>query len=274
MSHLPSPFRFSQSSLQDYAECPRRFQLRYIEHLSWPAAETEPVQAYEEHQQEGSLFHRLVQQHLLGIPAKKLTPLAKSENLARWWDAYLQIAKHIQNAKKLYPEHSLSTPIGKHRLVAKYDLITVENNGKITVYDWKTYRKRPSNENLAIRWQTRLYPFVLKQAGNPLKNGKPILAEDITMIYWFSNYPEDPAKFAYNAAIFQRDWDLIEKTVTEIETASEFPKCKDAGPCKFCPYRSYCNRGVTAGNRDRFEVKEKDETEFSLDLEQIAEIAF
>ncbi len=34
---LPSDFQFSQSSLQDYVDCPWRFYLRYIRQLAWPA---------------------------------------------------------------------------------------------------------------------------------------------------------------------------------------------------------------------------------------------
>jgi len=37
MSNLPAPFTFSQSSLQDYYDCPRRFELRYLSRLIWPA---------------------------------------------------------------------------------------------------------------------------------------------------------------------------------------------------------------------------------------------
>jgi hypothetical protein len=69
---IPSPFTFSQSSLQDYSDCPRRFQLRYIEQLQWPAVEAEPVMENEHHQQEGQLFHRMVQQHRIGLPDGKL----------------------------------------------------------------------------------------------------------------------------------------------------------------------------------------------------------
>ena len=38
-STLPAQFAFSQSSLQDYADCPRRFQLRYLDKLIYPAIE-------------------------------------------------------------------------------------------------------------------------------------------------------------------------------------------------------------------------------------------
>ncbi|MCA9982517.1 MAG: PD-(D/E)XK nuclease family protein, partial [Anaerolineales bacterium] len=36
---LPETFAFSQSSLQAYEDCPRRFWLAYVEQLPWPAVE-------------------------------------------------------------------------------------------------------------------------------------------------------------------------------------------------------------------------------------------
>ncbi|MEW5828170.1 MAG: PD-(D/E)XK nuclease family protein, partial [Chloroflexota bacterium] len=86
----PDLLTYSQSSLQDYADCPRRFQLRYLDRLKWPGVETEPALENEMRQLEGQVFHRLVQQHLVGIPAGRLEKLANTPNLSRWWDNYLQ----------------------------------------------------------------------------------------------------------------------------------------------------------------------------------------
>ena len=44
---LPPTFQFSQNSLQDYVDCPRRFQLRYLLRQPWPAVESEPLSEYE-----------------------------------------------------------------------------------------------------------------------------------------------------------------------------------------------------------------------------------
>src|SRR5918993_2252971 len=84
----------SQSSLQDYMDCAQRFKLRYLDRLSYPAAETEPTLENEKHQQEGEYFHRLVQQHLIGIPAGQIAKFANTANLQRWWE-------NFQNSKDL-----------------------------------------------------------------------------------------------------------------------------------------------------------------------------
>src|SRR5574338_3472 len=147
----------SQSSLQDYMDCAQRFKLRYLDRLSYPAIETEPALENEKHQKEGEYFHRLVQQYLIGIPAEQVGKLANTENLQRWWGQYLE-AKDLAGLpglNGLYPEFTLSAPLGDFRLVAKYDLIAVDQD-KVTIYDWKTYRKRPKTDWLAIRWQTRV----------------------------------------------------------------------------------------------------------------------
>ena len=40
---LPINFLFSQASLNDYVECARRFQLRYLLEQEWPAVASEPL---------------------------------------------------------------------------------------------------------------------------------------------------------------------------------------------------------------------------------------
>ena len=265
----------SQSSLQDYLDCAQRFKLRYLDRLSYPAIETEPTLENEKHQQEGEYFHRLIQQHLIGIPAEQIARFANTPNLQRWWENF-QNSKDLAGIKTLavtYPEATLSAPLGKHRLLAKYDLISVEQ-GKVTIYDWKTYRKRPRNEWLVARMQTRVYRALLVQAGAHLNNGRPFEPEQIEMIYWFADFPEEPAHFPYTAAQFQRDWDVLLKLSAEVATASSYPLTEDRQKCLFCTYRSYCERGIQAGNVEQAEAEMEAEELFDVNFEQIGEIAF
>jgi len=271
----------SQSSLQDYVDCSLRFKLRYLDRLSYPAMESEPALENEKHQQEGEYFHRLLQQHLIGIPAEQIARLANTANLQRWWGNFLAdpSIQGLGNASGLYSEVTLSAPLGKYRLLAKYDLIAV-NNGKATIYDWKTYRKRPRNEWLSARMQTRVYRAMLARAGAHLNKGQPFEPEQIEMIYWFADFPDDPARFEYTSAQYQRDWDLLVKLSDEIalreaqDNAASFPQTDDRQKCAFCTYRSYCERGVHAGAWDEVEAEMEAEEFFDVNFEQIGEIAF
>jgi CRISPR/Cas system-associated exonuclease Cas4 (RecB family) len=271
----------SQSSLQDYNDCPRRFELRYIQHLAYPAIESEPALENEKHQQEGEYFHRLVQQHLIGIPAEQVGKLANTDNLRRWWENYLN-APDLQGLAQrptskdlggLYSEATLSAPLGKFRLVAKYDLIAI-NKDQALIFDWKTYRKRPRNEFLHIRWQTRVYRALLIQAGAHLNGGKFFIPEHIEMVYWFADFPTEPARFVYKADQYKRDWDELIKIADEIASASDFPKTDDVSKCSYCPYRSYCDRGIRAGDAADAELETAAEELFDINFEQIGEIAF
>ena len=245
-------FTFSQSSLQDFSDCARRFQLRYIDRLSWPAVDSEPVGENEKRQQEGQLFHRLVQQHFLGMPAEKLSDLANTPNLQRWWNNFVTWQKSPAGPSKVSsvrPELTLSMPIGEHRLLAKYDLLVVDPQGA-KIYDWKTYAKRPRDEWLSARWQTRVYRSLLTRAGAHLNHNQEFDPEQIEMIYWFSDFPSEPAVFKYDPKQYKRDTASILKVVEEISSAREFPLTPEEKTCRFCGYRSYCNRGIRAGESD------------------------
>lgn len=262
----------SQSSLQDYLDCALRFKLRYLDRLSYPAVESEPALENEKHQQEGEYFHRLVQQHLIGIPAEQIGKLANTPNLQRWWSNWLE-CHPSESLGKIYPEVTLSAPLGNYRLVAKYDLISVKD-GNATIYDWKTYRKRPRNEWLFSRMQTRVYRAMLVRAGTHMNNGKPFEPEQVEMVYWFGDFPTDPAQFTYTSAQYKRDWDVLLKLAGEVESASSYPRTDDLQKCAFCTYRSYCERGVRAGDWNEGETETQSEELFDVNFEQIGEIAF
>ncbi len=278
MSDIKLP-ALSQSSLQDYADCPRRYQLRYLEKLQYPAAESEPILENERHQQEGAYFHRLIHAHMIGIPVEKLSPLANTQNLSRWFHNYLSANLGIDGFSK-HAEFALSAPIGEHRLIAKYDLVAVKVGGQgsestqALIFDWKTYRRRPREAWLASRLQTRVYPALLVKSGAHLNRGIQFEAEQVEMVYWFADFPSEPFRFKYNAASYTRDWDALSSLAGEIRAASQFPKTEDRAKCSYCPYRSYCDRGVQASAFDAIETELESEEFFDVNFEQIGEIAF
>jgi hypothetical protein len=274
---LPHDFQFSQASLQDYVDCPRRFYLRYVRRLSWPAIVAEPALEHERHLQQGVDFHHLIYQHQSGIPAERLSEVFTDPHLRRWWLNYLEKGPgDLPQAH--YPELVLSAPIGRHRLVAKYDLLAVEPGGPAVILDWKTYRRRRGRQWLAERLQTRVYPYLLVCGGTHLNGNRPLLPEQAEMVYWFASFPEEPEVFEYGPGEYADDADYLGSLVEEIEhlPEGEFQLTADGRHCDFCPYRSLCQRGVKAGDAgeatEDWDVEE--EFEISLDFDQIAEIEY
>ena len=274
---LPTDFQFSQGSLQDYVDCPRRFQLRYLLRLAWPAVEAEPALENERHLQQGAAFHRLIHQHVLGILPARLSSTVTDADLRRWWHNYLEHGLKDLPATR-YPEVVLSAPLGGYRLIAKYDLIAVDAGRRSVIVDWKTSRKRSRRRWLAERLQTKVYPYLLVRAGSHLNAGQPFEPEQVEMVYWFAEYPDDPARFTYDTAQYEADEAYLTSLIVEIAGVrdEDFPLTTQERHCRYCPYRSLCQRGIRAGAYDEIE----DELELgegfdvSLDFEQIAEIEY
>jgi len=285
MAVLPTNFQFSQASLQDYVDCPRRFQLRYVLQLAWPAQEVEPALENEQHLRQGAAFHRLVHRHALGIPAEDLSRTVQEPDLRRWWHNYLERGPRDLPETR-YPEVILSAPLADYRLVARYDLVAVDAGKRAVIVDWKTSRKRTKREILAERLQTKVYPYLLVCAGAHLGGGRAIAPEQVEMTYWFADYPEEPARFGYDTAQYEADGAYLTSLVEEIAGLGDedFPLTTQDQRCKFCPYRSLCQRGVRAGTWDEAldaayqaledEADADDAFGIDIDFEQIAEVEY
>lgn len=276
-------FQFSQANLQDFMDCRRRFQLRYLQHIVWPAVESEPILENERFLQQGARFHRMIQQHLVGVPADRLSGFAADEELGRWWENYLPFASDLDGQpgqSRLNPEVALTASLGNHSLVAKCDLIVVEQDGAATIYDWKTSRKRPNRRWLESRLQTRVYLYLLVRAGAHLNQMQDFSPEKVEMVYWFADFPGQPERFTYSMEQYQADERYLLALIQTIEGLEEtgFPLTSDDRACRYCVYRSLCGRGVQAGSfRDQEDsVLEEgfEAQEFEIDFDQIAEIEF
>lgn len=274
---LPDNFQFTQSNLQDYETCPRRFDLRYRQHLQWPAEQTAPVMETERRMRLGSEFHWLAHQHALGIPLDALTAAASADpspELGAMWQNYLvhRPADLATDGVRLFPEVTLATVLNGFRLAAKFDLLAALPDERVLIVDWKTNLRRPRADRLRARAQSRVYPLVLARAAESLL-GAPVAPEAITMIYWFTAAPADPEVMPYSAAQLAADETFLAARIAEIATADEFPLTEDERVCRFCVFRSFCERGDIAGPLDEFE----DDFAFDdldLDWEQVSEIAF
>jgi hypothetical protein len=282
---LPPNFIFSQSSLQDFVDCRRRFYLRYLLKLRWPAVQSEPVLEVEKLTQNGISFHRHVHQRLLGMPDEKLLPLEQQAPMSEWWQNFSQYGQILpgvldQHAFR-YPERSLYGSVNGYRLVAKYDLIVLLSDGTTIIYDWKTSKYKPKRKWLLSRIQTVLYPYLMVSSGQKLFPSGPIPAESIRLTYWYPAFPSQPEQFEYNQPNYHRDGKQISGLIRLIDRLAQsddennFPLTDNINRCNFCVYRSLCNRGTVAGKLDdNLELESVNEELFSLDFDQITEVAF
>jgi predicted RecB family nuclease len=282
---LPDGFVLSQSSLQDYVDCPRRFQLRYLEHCLWPAPETADGLEFERWMQSGHAFHRLLRQRYSGVPPALLEPIAASDkDLRRWWANYCaappaNLPQDVQEA-----EVTLATTLCTAsctaprcvRLEARYDLLTGAPGERWIIVDWKTGRKRAPRAWLQSRLQTRIYPLVLVRAGAGFNNGQPIAPDGVEMMCWFAEFPAQPEHFAYSAEALAADEAYLQGLLAEIVAqAGEFPKTPERRLCRFCVYRSLCWEDVQAGRLAEAEdLEAAAATLDDLDLDAIAPIPF
>ena len=278
---LSPDFQFSQSSLQDYVDCLRRFQLRYILELAWPAVAAEPVDAYEATLRDGEAFHRLVQQHILGIINDDVA-LEPGSNLAGWWANYLASPSPDLPSRR-YPELTLSASLGGRRLIAKYDLVAIDPGRRAVIVDWKTSARRPKPGWLAARLQTRVYRYLLVVAGGALNGGEPLRPEQVEMIYWFADFPEEPERLPYDATQFKADGRYLAELAAGAAARNDevFPLTSDVKRCLFCAYRSLCNRGVEAGDLavaddEAVAAEEAAPADWAagFDFEQVGEVEF
>lgn len=304
---LQDTFAFSQSSLQAYEDCPRRFWLAFVEQLAWPAIEASPVQEHEALVRLGSAFHRLVQRAEVGLD-RDLLAAGLEPPLAGWFQAYQRQRPADLPTAFVEVEHILSIPFAtvdgslnsdessivngqsaisnRYRLAAKYDLIAAEPNGRVVIIDWKTTRKRADPATLRRRLQTIVYPYVLVEASAALPWG-PVTPEQVEMRYWFTAAPGQPVIFRYDRAQHEANRQRLQQLLAQIlagQREADFPKVADTEInrqrfCNFCIYRSRCNRGVFAGDlhelgdtEDFFAVDLEAALEFTLD--DVPELAF
>lgn len=267
---LPESFTFSQNNLQDYVDCQYRFLLRHIQHIDWPAVESEPLIEQEMRIDLGFQFHRLVQQSFMGIDPKTLTEAIEEPQLLGWWHDFCELNLFNSPGFK-YAEKLISVPFMGFRLVAKFDLLLLHPDDGVTIYDWKTSSRQPRRQSMALRMQSRTYPALLmlqKDYPSSIRISSP---GEITMTYWFPSFPDSPITFDYSQAQYESDLQTIEILVNEICSFNEgqFIKTEDPKKCQYCRYRSLCDRGTVAGNIEVGSEEIETDDPFEFDFESV-----
>lgn len=250
---LPVGFHFTQANLQDFLDCPRRFQLRYLQSQAWPGVEAEPFLEHERYLECGAEFHRLVQRHQLGIDPAVLEAHISDPEMRAWWDAYLGFDMLHTLKGRRFPELLVSAELGGFRFLGVFDLLVDVNDGRVIVFDWKTYRRMPSRRWLEARAQTRLYLLLVVLSAERVL-GRAVSPDVVSMVYWCVSGPGDVVRIDYSPALFERDQvmllDVVSRVVSGVD--GDWPLTVDENACRFCNFRSLCDRGVYAGALDDF----------------------
>ncbi len=245
---LPAGFHFTQSNLQDYLDCPRRFQLRYVQSQAWPGVEAEPFLEHERYMERGAEFHRLVERHQLGIDPVLIEAHIDDSDMRAWWQSYVAFDALHELEGQRFPELQVSVELGGYRFLGVFDLLVDVPDGRVVIFDWKTYRKMPSRRWLEARAQTRLYlPLVVLAAARLL--GREVLPDVVSLVYWCVTGVE-PVVFEYSPALFEHDQAVlldVGRRVMNADIGLEWSLVVDNARCKFCAFRSLCGRGLKAG---------------------------
>ncbi len=247
---LDPDFVFSQHSLADFEECPRRFYLRYVARQAWPLVETGPgglsAVAYQEYLRRGKALHRWIERDQLGLPAGA-EPDSGDAELSVWWQRYREADLSALPPQRT-PELELSASVGAARVYARFDLLATGEDGQAVIVDWKTLRgaRPPRPEWLRQRLQTRVYLYVLAAAGAPFNGGRPFDPAEISMRYWLANFPEQPwVEARYSRAEFEADGRRLARLVEGIlalQGENAFEKTDRLEACAYCSYRTLCER--------------------------------
>jgi CRISPR/Cas system-associated exonuclease Cas4 (RecB family) len=262
---LPPAFAFSQSSLQDFADCPRRFQLRYLLGQAYPAPLGKPLASLDRSLERGERFHRLMERHWRGIRLpERVDPL-----VADLWQAFCanppsdvpQAFRRVEFSVNVKPSWANGA-----RLTAKYDLLAYDPDGDALIVDWKTSR-RPPRASLERRLQTVLYPLLLVEAA-PSLFGAALPPERVTLLYWFGEDGGETERFTYNGESYAADRAYISALLARLNAldVAEFPLTADLQHCRACQYRALCERDQVSGT---FEPEDAD---LFPDLDELREL--
>jgi len=272
---LPVDFVFTQNNLQDFVDCPRRFQLKYILKTAWPAPVSEPIEEHNRLIELGTQFHMMVHRFYLGIPADVITLHVTDEDLLAWWNAFMNNPPTNMPPGR-QPEISLSMPFAGFRLSAKIDLLAVEKGKRAVIYDWKTTHQQPRPHFLKERIQSLVYPMLVIKTGGALNEYKPFNPAQVSMVYWYPAFPDSPVTLNFDPDWISSTEAKLTRLVNQIaEMRMEiYPLTVDETKCKFCQYRSLCERGIYAGNLDEEDEGDEEGSLLDINFDDIQGIAF
>lgn len=249
----------SALALRLFTECPLRFRRRYIDGLYVGGMPDDPDE--QRALRQGERFHLMARRYYAGLHPGTLGDAADRAELLGWLErlqrylprdterAYypeLELRLHEPSLQPVRPDQpgSPAQPVQPAlRLMAKFDLLTVDPDGRATIYDWKTLRRMPARERLAEAFQTVVYRYVLCSAGGAYAPGGRFDPGQVTMVYWNPLKGGREERFPYSAAQFAADGERLRRLAAEILSTPPggFLPTGDERVCARCEYRPLCD---------------------------------
>lgn len=276
MSHtelIEPGFLFSQHSLNTYVRCPRRFLLQYVDRQPWPVLEMDDRGERRQHLARGRLFHQWLVRQQLGLAMDPIVMATQDAQMRRWWEAAQSFAwASLPAARQL--ELPLVVPIGAYRLYARYDLVAWSSSSA-TIVDWKTVAERFSDPIAQARMQTRVYLYTLAQAGHVALGYQQRGPDQLSMHYWYVEFPAAPTVLGYSSEQYARDERYLSQLVAQIsqQPRDAFVQTEHQQLCAACTYQGWCRR-APAGTVERPPDALDEDVDFDVDVASTPELEY
>jgi CRISPR/Cas system-associated exonuclease Cas4 (RecB family) len=183
-----------------------------------------------------------LQRHFLGLAIDE--DIAGDRQLRKWWQVFQEKGPHIPGGR-VFPELSLTVPIGRHLLTGRFDLL-VFWEGRAQIYDWKTDAHPSTRSRLQESLQTRFYLALAAEGGSALE--QTVEPEQISLSYWYVNAPDEMVTINYSQDRHIENWAYLEEAVAELDqllaSGKDWPLTDDLAQCRRCAYQVYCDRIV------------------------------
>jgi CRISPR/Cas system-associated exonuclease Cas4 (RecB family) len=229
----PKISQVSQSTLNLWQICPRKFEHQVLDNLHLPSE-------FNAKMEQGSRFHLLMQQKELGLD---ITNLAASDRQLQNWIGAFDRNPPVMIEGDRYSEHLRTHRLHTYILTAIYDLLILGTN-QAQILDWKTHNHPISALILQSNWQTRLYLYILAATTD-------YLPEQLSMSYWFANTGTTVA-IAYNSQDrheTHQELTQILSEMSESEASNYFRQLPQGSEkCNKCEFKYRCERSQTLLN--------------------------